>query len=275
MDFNAQSPQACGASLEALGFRRSRNRSSYRRNGLSIAPQHGWLTVRAKAEKGADPLWGQSGKPGLWKTVAKKDRKGHRREFDLPLGVLAGPPIWTGDDQPPRSPLEACLEWVTATAGGGLPDGWECPPREQIESWIPHQGLTLRSGPFVRQGSLVYAPNRLALWFPIVNELSDEISEARRSWLREVLCDGQNRWRMVRVGFSGAARRPAVGAEVDLSGAPVPVLEDLFRAGLDALRWVVSWLIWSVGLLADARVSCRVWEAPRAGASPQKGGGSS
>lgn len=275
MDINVQSPQAYSTSLEALGFRRSRNRSSYRRNGLSIAPRDGWLTARAKAEKGGDPLWGQLGKPGLWKMVAKEARKGFRREFHLPLGVLAGPPIRTDDAQAQRSRLEACLEWITATAGGELPDGWECPPREEIESWIPHQGLTLRSGPFVRQGSLILAPDRLAISFPIVNELSDEISEIRRNWLREVLSDGQNRWRMVRVGFSGTAGRPAVGAEVDLSGAPGPVLEDLFRAGLDALRWVVSWLIWPVGLLADARVSCRVWEAPRAGASPQKGGCSS
>jgi len=193
-----------------------------------------------------------------------------RREFHLPMAAVSREVDWATDLSEPAVPLEACLRWAEATARGELPAGWQSPPREQLESWIPHGGLVLQSGPLLKQGSLVRAPDRLALCFTIVNELSEDLSTARRRRLADVLRESSDRWRMVRVGLEGSADRPAVKAEIDLSGAPHPVLEDLFRAGLDALRLVVSWFLWPATFLADGRVACRAWEMPKAGFPARK-----
>jgi len=270
MDFNLRSPPALRASLEASGFHRARRGSGYRHNGLCVTSDHAWLNVQGRANKTAEPLRDQLGKPGLWKTVVERKPKRARREFHLPLSVLAGSDLWADDGEEPTDPLQACLAWAAATARGEVPPGWKSPPREQVEAWVPNRSLVLQSGPLLRQGSLHYAPNRLGLSFPIVNELSADISLARRDWLGEVLIETENRWRMVRVGFDGQADRPAIKAEVDFSGAPHLVLEGLVKAGLDAIRWVVSWSLWSVAFLCDTRVTCRLWEAPTAGIARRK-----
>jgi hypothetical protein len=225
--------------------------------------------VGTKAKGVGDPLWGQMGQPGLWKTIVPPKPRRPRRELHLPLDVIAEGEPWDDGDET-AGPLRACLDWAAATAKGELPGGWKSPPRELVESWIPRGGLVIQSGPLLGQGSLCYGPSRLALRFPLAGELSEGISLVRRDWLAQVLAEVENRWRMVRVGFCGAADRPAVQAEVDFSGAPHPVLEGLFKAGLDAMRWVVSWSLWSVGFLCDARVACRSWEAPRAGTARRK-----
>jgi hypothetical protein len=270
MELDLRSPRGLQAALAASPFRRSRRGIGYRHKGLCVTWDHRWLTVATKAQSGSDPLWGQMGKPGLWKPLVPPKTKRPRRELHLPLEVIAGSGPWGADAEEAPDPLRACLDWAAATAKGELPKGWKSPPRDQVESWIPRGGLVVRCGPLLRQGSLRYGPNRLGLRFPLAGALSERISLVRRDWLAQVLSDAESRWRMVRVGFCGAPDRPAVRAEVDFSGAPHQVLEGLFRAGLDAMRWVVSWSLWSVGFLCDARVACRSWEAPRAGTARRK-----
>ena len=270
MELDLRSPRGLQASLRASAYRRARRGAGYRHNGLCVTWDHRWLTVEAKAEAGSDPLWDQLGKPGLWKPVVPPKPKRPRREFHLPLEVLAGSEFWTDDPEEAADPLRACLDWAAATAKCKLPQGWKSPPREQVEAWIPAGGLVVRCGPLLRQGALRYGPNHLGVRFSLAGELSEQISLVRRDWLAQVLADAGNRWRLVRVGFCGSADRPAVQAEVDFSGAPHPVLAGLFRAGLDAIRWVVSWSLWSVGFLSDARVACRSWEAPRTGTARRK-----
>jgi hypothetical protein len=253
-----RTPAAWQAALGDLGFRRSADGSTFRQNGMAVLPQGKWLTATARASQGEDPLTGQLGRPGLWKMVT--DSGSARREFHLPLAVLRGEHLPDGEDQESVDPLEACLAWAMATERDDLPAGWECPPREQVEAWVPEGGLTLQSGPIVRQGTLLCQPDRLALRMSIVGEVSGEVSAARRAWLRAVLVDGQDRWRLVRVGEEGAPGRPSIVAEVDLSGAPWVVLHGLFQISLEALRWTSAWLVQSASLLADARVGCRIWE---------------
>jgi hypothetical protein len=258
MNVTMKTPEAWRAALGELGFRRTRDGSRFRHNGLAVTPQRRWLVASARGGKGEDPLCGQLGKPGLWKPVTGGTKS--RREFHLPLAVLSVEEVLGEGEEDAPDPLEVCLGWASATALDDLPAGWECPAREEIESWIPEGGLTVRSDDLVRQGSLVCGPDRLALRMPIVHEVHAGLSEARRAWLRELLLDAQDRWYMVRIGFVGEADRPAIAAEVDLSGAPRVVLEAVFRIGLDALRWVVLWLVRSAGLVADARVGCRICE---------------
>ena len=261
MELNLRSPRELQTALEASGYRRARRGKGYRRNGLCVTFDQRWVTVGAKAEPEADVLEGQRGRPGLWKTVTRQRPKRARREFHLPLSMILDGDAWADDGEEATDPLRACLDWAAATAGGDVPPGWNSPPREEVESWIPRRGLVIQSGPLLRQGSLIHAPNRLGLSFPIADELSEAISPARRQWLRRVLADAENRWRMVRIGMDAGEGEPAVCAEVDLTGAPHFVLEGLLRVGLDALKWVVLWSLWSVVFLCDAGVTCRAWEA--------------
>jgi len=265
METNVQSPRDVQTAVEAVGFGRGRRGSGCRHRGLRVAFDRRWVTVRTKAEPKADPeaemLRGRLGRPGLWKMVVPQKPKRARREFHLPLAAIEGGDARADDRAEADDPLRACLDWAAATVEGDVPDGWTSPPREQVEAWIPSRGLVIQSGPLLRQGSLIHGPTRLALSFPLAGELSDEISPARRDWLGRVLADAQSRWRMVRVGMEGAPQRPEVRAEVDLTGAPHCVLEALVPIGLDAVRWVVSWSLWSVAFLTDARVTCRAWEA--------------
>lgn len=258
MNITTKTPAAWESALRELGFRRGRNGSGFRQNGLAVKPQRRWLVATARDGKDDDPLCGQLGKPGLWKLVA--DGAKLRREFHLPTSVLSVPALPEEGDEDAPDPLEQCLAWASATALDDLPAGWECPSRDEVESWIPDGALTLRSGALVRQGTLVCGPDRLALRIPIVTEVPAGLSEARREWLRELLVDAQDRWQMVRLGIEGEPGHQSATAEVDLSGAPRVVLEALFGISLAALRWVVSWLITSAGLVADVRVDCRLCE---------------
>lgn len=261
MKINVQSPRDVQTAVEAAGFCRGPRGSGYRRGGVRVAFDRHWMTVRAKAGPEAEMLWGQLGRPGLWKMVVPRQPKRPRREFHLPLAAIEAGDAWDDDRDEADDPLRACLDWAAATVEGDVPDGWTSPPREQVEAWIPRRGLVIQSGPLLCQGSLIHEPRRLALSFALAGKLSDEISPARRDWLGRVLVDARNRWRMVRVAVEGEPQRPEVRAEVDLTGAPHGVLEALVPIGLDAVRWVVVWSLWSVAFLSDARVTCRAWEA--------------
>lgn len=265
MHQGVRSPAFWQSSLKTLGFHGTGDGSGYVRGGLLVRPCAGWCTLERSADGNTELLDDQLGKPGLWKPVVGGQGKSVGREFHVPLRPLQDM------GEAATLAIQACLEWAMATACEQLPEGWVPPPLQVVESWIPKGGLTLQSGPFVRQASLLHGSDRLAVRFPIVPEVSDRLSESRRAWLDELLIDGQNRWRMVRIGRGRISGRLTMEAEVDLSGAPHTVLEDLFKTSLDALRWVVSWLVWPAGFLADKDVDCRAWEVFNGGRGPQKG----
>jgi hypothetical protein len=244
--------------LTDLGFIPARDRNGYRLNGTLFTTEGGWPTLQtSRAMPSVDPLRGHLGKPGLWKLVRSARGRGAVRVFELP--PVARAPS-DDEDEEGHDPSAACLKWALATSAGQLPDGWRPPPRHEVEAWVPAGGLTVQSGPVVRQGELIHAAERLALRFPILPAVPAELPEPRREWLYEVLRDGQDRWRLVRIGLTGSGTSEAVWAEVDMTGCPGPVLEGLFRAGLGALRWVVEWLAGSAVFLADPAVGCRALE---------------
>jgi hypothetical protein len=133
------------------------------------------------------------------------------------------------------------------------------PPKEEIESWLPEQALTLQVGALALQGALIHGQTRLAFDFPLVPRIPAHLPPARRAWLQVLLADGQRRWRMVRIGIQGDAE---AHAEVDLSGAPHASLEPLARVGLDALRHVVSSLVEPADFLVHGAHGCRAVEVP-------------
>jgi hypothetical protein len=166
------------------------------------------------------------------------------------------PPLDEDWESTAEDVLAECKAWALSTAVGRLADGWRPPPREEVESWIPGGGLSLRAETQARQVGLVHEANRLALVCPILPRLPAELPAARRDWLRALLMDGQDRWRMVRIGLTETSAL----AEVDFSGVPPAIGESVFRTGLGALRWVVAWLVESAAFLADTSVACPALE---------------
>ncbi len=273
MSINLQTMKARHAAFERLGFRKTNDGISYRQNGMLLTPKRRWCVLETAPSANCDLLATEWNRPGLWKLVSAKPYGAVLREFHLPIQVLLIDEAITDPDPNGKTVIDALMEWAVATSRGTLPDGWSPPSREDIESWIPAGGLTVQDGPIIRQGSLVHAANRLAIRFPIVPSISPNLSDSRLDLLRDVLIDGQSRWRMVRLGFTSPAGRQAIEAEVDLTGAPLEVLQPIFKISLDALRWVVRWIVWSAALLADARVESRVWEGYQSGRGPRKGDG--
>ena len=107
---------------------------------------------------------------------------------------------------------------------------------------------------------------RLTFGFPIVPELPQDLPRARKAWLLQLLADGQSRWRMVRIGLT---RSRGVQAQVDLTGVPREVLEQLLPIGVDALRHVVRSLVEPADFLVNGAAACRAVEVrPK----PKEGG---
>ena len=220
--------------------------------------EDGWSVLHAAAPADADPLGGVK-EPGLWRYVGGTAGKPVERVFELP----PLPDVEDDGESSADDLLAECRAWAL----DGVPVGWQPPERDEVESWLPPGGLAIRAGAHARQAALVHEPGRLALTCPILTNIPAGLSAARRGWLRAVLLDGQNRWRLVRVCLTDSAAL----AEIDFSGAPPAIVESLFRTGLGALRWVVAWLVESAAFLADPSVTCRAVEVcPSAGPARRK-----
>jgi hypothetical protein len=132
------------------------------------------------------------------------------------------------------------------------------------------KSLTAQCGPHARQGELVCRPKRLALRFPLVFDVPADLPDTHYFWLRNLLIDAQNRWKLVRIGFRYEPSATSVQAEVDLSGAPHSVLDGLLTVALSALHGVVAWVvppaeflvarasgIWALNVVNDVNIECR------------------
>jgi hypothetical protein len=207
----------------------------------------GWATFESNGgARRADPLRGQLGRPGLWKLAGRGRRARVRRVFELPPSILPRPGSAS-------SCFEELAGWAHATECGRHDHDWSPPPREEVERWLPAQALTLQVGSIALQGRMTHGDDRLAFDFPVVPRMPEDLPPAREAWLRELLADGQNRWRMVRIGLTDEG----VGqAQVDLSGAPHDSLEQLVCVGLDALRHVVSSIVEPADFLVNGAESC-------------------
>jgi hypothetical protein len=257
--FQQQSlPAEWEADLTSMGFVRNGRSQHYVLNGVGFG-FHGsnWLLLKAKPPgRKIDPLVDRMGEPGLWKTVAEGSRVYH--VFELHTSVIAGSEgnslAGLGET---ASVFQAALTWAMQTYNGGWPDSWQPQSREELSAWIPSGGLTVQNGAYARQGELICGPDRLALRFPIVQSLPEPFPKNRQHWLRRLLTEAQNRWRLVRLGFTCEASERSVQAEVDLTGIPSETLPGLMEIALAALRSAVQWVLAAAVFLADPRRSCR------------------
>ena len=213
----------------------------------------GWGTFESNGRRRPrDPLRGQLGLPGLWKLTGNGRHAAAHRLFELPPSITP-----RSDSEPAR--FDELFGWAQATSDGGYDREWSPPPREEIERWLPEGALTLQVGSIALQGALIHGDHRLAFDFPIVPRIPEDLPPTRAAWLEELLADGQNRWRMVRIGIDGDS---AAHAQVDLSGAPHETLAPLVRIGVDALRHVVSSLVEPADFLVNGADGCRAVEVP-------------
>jgi hypothetical protein len=183
--------------------------------------------------------------------------EGWTRVVDLPLTSLSqvGP-----DGSAAEAPWPALLEWALAMRDGAPPANWRPPAREEVESWVPSERLKLRCGAHLLRGELVHAPERLALVFPELARLPADLSDARRSWVDELLACARSHWRLVRLGVEPGTGR--VRAEVDLTGVPDVWARPLVQLSIEALAWAVDWTLVPLTFLADPRSQSRALERP-------------
>ncbi len=249
MSYLADLPDAPAwdAVLRGLGLRPGGD--GYRNRRIRFRVRSGWGTFESNGKQRSDPLRGQLGRPGLWK-LSVDARGAVRGVFELPPSLVA-----LAESDVAR--FEDIAGWALATAGGKTDRSWSPPAKAEIESWLPDKALTLQVGAIARQGALILDDHRLLFRFPVVHEIPRSLSAARKAWLRELLVDAQNRWRLVRIGMNGSSE---VQAQVDLSGAPHHTLEELVQIGTDALRLVVSSFVEPADFLVNGAEGCRAVE---------------
>jgi hypothetical protein len=194
------------------------------------------------------------GVPGLWKRVGAAGAA--RLIFALPRRIWDDAASTDTSFDGEITVLQQCLQWALDAAQDSVPPEWQAPSRALVESWFKPEQLTVVAGSLLRQGEVICESDQLAIRFPLVPELPSDLPESRLAWLRTLITEAQERWHLVRVEvLTGADGQSNAVAEVDLTGAPHEIAEDLFVLSLEALRWVVQWLGETTDWLADATVA--------------------
>lgn len=225
--------------------------SGYQRGAFQFHCARRWFVLSERPEAQNEYALASSlNQVGLWKLA--QNGGAPQRVFEIPSWALRSPADEDRFDDHDLAPFEKLLDWALESSFGRVPADWQPPARDLIESWLPRGALTVHADGLVRQGELMLRHDRWALRIPLLPQLPDDLPEARRRALRELLFDAQSRWAMVRFGIPADTDNRALVAEVDLSGAPVS--EPLFSAGLDVLRHVCARLVETADVLADASV---------------------
>jgi hypothetical protein len=238
--------------LVAAGFLYDQQNQRISRNGIKLTYGDQWIELRSNLSLDiSDPLNALMGEPGIWKLVTYPDRQPWK-VFEFPLFITTENNAESkAPGEEAQSPLAATLKWAGDTLNGNLLNGWRCPSEEDLMNLLSPKGLTVQCGPYARQGELICTPKRLVLQFPLIFNVCDDLPESHYKWLRNLLIDAQNRWKMVRIGFRYGSSATSVQAEVDLSGAPLSVLSGLFTVALSALHAVAAWVVPSAEFLVE------------------------
>ncbi len=248
----ASAPDVRLGDLATLAFRLCRARGGYESDDMRLSVDADWVTLEPKCSHVvSSPLRAHLGEPGLWRCLAGRDLQRSHSVFEVPLASLRVGNAMRADDGG-RNVFADVVAWARATRPGSAALGdWSPPPLETVRGWLPEDALTVRASGIARQGKLVHSRQRLAVEFPVAR-CPDDLDVERRAWLGRVLNDAQSSWRLARVGLEGRDVR----AEIDLTGAPPPVLEALLPLAVDALRWVVAWVLEPVQFLVDVTHAC-------------------
>jgi hypothetical protein len=246
------SKNTCERELVAAGFvlKQANQRDSL--ESIEFAFDDQWIRLISNSSLNvSDPLNTLMGEPGLWKLISYKNRKPWK-VFEFPSVILTE----NNSDfetvvEEAKSPLSATLRWARDTLNGERFNSWSSPPKPDMLDLISPDSLTVQCGRYARQGELICNPKRLALRFPLIFHVPDDLPDSSAYWLRNLLIDAQNRWKLVRIGFRDKSSATTVQAEVDLTGAPHSVLAGLMTVALSSLHAVATWVIPSAEFLAE------------------------
>jgi hypothetical protein len=225
----------------------------WQREGFSLTTDLLWLKLTTPVQPADPDRLDTPGQPGLWKRVLTA--RGARRLFALPASLVLTQTTEAELDDSAGAPGEQAVRWALDTARGVVASSWQAPAQTEVESWFKPEDLTVVSGELLCQGELVCQPEHLALRFGLTPPLTDDLPRSRREWLRVLFEEAQNRSPLVRIGFLPGESGEEAVAEVDLTGAPSPLIESLFVASLETLRWVVQGLGEPADWLADVSVA--------------------
>ena len=156
--------------------------------------------------------------------------------------------------------FQTLLVWAMGTLDNSRARCRNSKSFEEVKAFFPNRTFTIQCGAHARQGELICDFDRLAFRFPIISNIPDDLSETRRYWLRRVLTEAQNRWRMVRLSLVRELTGSSVHAEVDLTITPTEAFPGLAATAMAALHGVVEWVVPSVVFLANGQNECRALE---------------
>jgi hypothetical protein len=191
--------------------------------------------------------------------------------WEFPPSLLRSDENGVDEGEAEAATLRSVLSWAVATSRGAVPENWAPVAIEEVKAIIPPGALTFREGTILRQGELVCGPDRLAITFPVVRHIPADLPPLCRRFLENLLLDALNQWRLVRIGLEDGAEGQAAMAEIDLTGIPRGLLEDMVPVSLAALRWVLAWLTRAADFLTDPSAAATVLKGlPRAGCARRK-----
>ena len=250
---NSQTFKEIERRLLRLGFNSS-SEGHYVLNDIHNKIVGSWLVFEKDILQkfDVDPLKEQSGHPGLWKYDTTEDDVLKIR-FDLPLSILNFSKKKHSDSSS-TSTFDETVKWVISTADRKLND-WSVSSLKEIN--LTNSEFTVLYGQFIRRGYLVCKDDVLALKIPILDHIPVELEISRRKWLHTILLDAQNRWQMIR--FHMVSQQGPVEVEIDLSGAPLVLIERLLRTGMDVLRESVKWLVASVDIITNTKLKSNIF----------------
>ena len=202
--------------------------TSIEKNGGAVRPRlvrlvhaGGWWVAEAQTKTRAVEI----GAPGLWKEAGGEGAM----VFSVPGSAM------TRDFDAREDGL---MKWVRSTARGRVPAGWEAPSAEALDEWLPMNSRSIRHDVVIRQLEVLSSPACLSVRMPLVT-MPDDLPEERSAWLGNLLLGASASWRFVRLGFSESSAGSLV-AEINLTGAPEPVLPGLVRSARDTLHWLAA-----------------------------------
>ena len=212
-----------------------------------------WAVLARSAPEDENTV-GSLGSPGPWKILS--GGRFRHAVFESPRCIVDAMADEDDDEDEGDArivSLRRFVKWGKSTANGTPTPGWSPPPAEQVAAWVGAERLTVHYDGDVSRGRLVRSDTRLSVVFPIIVRVPRDLPPHRREFLDQLLDDAHHSWRMVRVGIRQTGDEQSAVAEVDITGAPLPIVEPLLRYATDALRHVVRWAAPSANLLASEK----------------------
>jgi hypothetical protein len=249
--------------LHQIGFRPSD--AGFQLDGFRFRFDGQWVTLESTAAHQCVASSEPMDAPGLWKIIGNGCQP--RQLFECLTSVIHAEET-EFDETEPRLTPRSWLKWALDTAAGKAPVAWTAPAPNQLEEWISPAALSLQRSAFVRQGAWVVRPDRLALEFPILFTVPNDLDAPRATWLEALLREANQRWRLVRFGVVQSSGRRSLAARIDFTGAPRS--QRLFSTSLTALKYGAAWVAESAELLADTRQPLEALAAPPPNTEPRK-----